>query len=979
MEAPAAEGKNGLFGSFRWRGEPEGATAVGDPERRSSRQVGGWKALPRHLVRTLSKPGTSEARLARALGLLGRQAGAEQAIAWIIEPVGHRLVRAATWLAVPSLPVDGPTVERAESLAASIAASSESARAEISQETAAGGTTLVVFPLRAGPHVRGVAALVCLSQGPNPIPPTRILERLGAQIGLQLEHCRLAEHLECLSRAVEQCANLVIITDPTGRIEYVNPKFTRVTGYSAAEAVGKNPRILKSELGPAGEYQRLWQTITAGREWHGEFLNRRKDGTFYWAVASISPVRDQTGLITHFVAIQEDISSFKRIQHELLSAKSELERIVRRRTAELVESNKTLEREVADRRRTEEQLRRTGRAHQALSLCGQALIRAHDEQQLLDEICRTIVEAVGYRLCWVGFAEKDAACSVRPIAHAGYESDYLKTVNVTWADTPRGQGPAGRSIRNRETVVIRDAATDSRFAPWREEALKRGYSSVLGIPLLSGVDCLGSITIYAAEPDAFDEPEVQLLQQLASDLVYGLNTLRDRVRRERAEAALLAANAELEARVEARTADLTCANRVLREEISERERIESALRASEQRYRQLTEGTRDAIVVADQEGTIRLFNPAAQSTFGYGEDEVIGQPLTILMPEEYRSTHQAAVARYIRTRESHLVGHTVELHGRRKDGDVFPLEISLSAIELPDGIVLLGAIRDLTERQSMQAQIVQAEKLASLGLLSAGIAHEINNPLAFVSNNLAVLERDFRGLGQLLDILIEAIPSLDTSRPDLARRVAELSEEIDLTYVRENLGRILAATRQGARRVSDIVQNLRGFARLDQSIVDEIDIEDAISSCLDLLRSRVDQNRIEIRRERGGVPSLVCAGAQINQVLLNLLVNAVQAIEATQRSDGRILIRTALVNDLLEIEISDNGCGIPTEHRTKIFDPFFTTKPVGQGTGLGLAIAQGIVGEHGGRLEVESRVGAGTTFRIWLPRTSPMVTKPRKP
>ena len=155
-------------------------------------------------------------------------------------------------------------------------------------------------------------------------------------------------------------------------------------------------------------------------------------------------------------------------------------------------------------------------------------------------------------------------------------------------------------------------------------------------------------------------------------------------------------------------------------EIAQREQAEQALRASERRYRQLTEETRDAIVVADQQGLITLFNPAAQAIFGYSEPEVRGQPLTILMPAEFHEAHRGGFQRYLDTREARIIGRTVELRGRRKSGETFPLEMSLSAIDLPEGVGFLGAIRDLTERQRLQGRIVQAEKLASLGLLSAG-------------------------------------------------------------------------------------------------------------------------------------------------------------------------------------------------------------------------------------------------------------------
>ncbi|MGO9600812.1 MAG: PAS domain S-box protein [Isosphaeraceae bacterium] len=518
---------------------------------------------------------------------------------------------------------------------------------------------------------------------------------------------RIEEQLLKLSRAVEQSADLVIITDTQGRIEYVNPKFTQVTGYTPDEAIGQDPRILKSGKTSPEEYRRLWETITSGREWRGEFLNKRKDGALYWASASISPLRNHQGVITHFVAIQEDISELKR--------------------------------------------------------------------------------------------------------------------------------------------------------------------------------------------------------------------------------------------------------------------AEEAQRASERRYRQFTEATLDALVVADERGVITLFNAAAERTFGYSEPEVLGQPLTILMPAEYHEAHQRGLRRYLETKEAQVVGRTIELNGRRKDGQVFPLELSLSAVELPEGICFLGAIRDLTERQRLQARVVQMEKLASLGLLSAGVAHEINNPLAYVANNLVVLERGIHGLIALVAVYEAAQAILESARPDLAAQVAHLAEEIDLPYLKAHIEQIVGSTRQGVKRVADIVQNLRGFARLDQAAVERANLHDAITSSLEMIRGRMDRHHIVVEQQFGDLPLVLCAPAQVNQVFLNLLVNALQAIEATSKLGGRIQIRTRAVGDEVIAEVADDGCGIPADVLPRIFDPFFTTKPVGEGTGLGLSISHGIVVDHGGRIEVESMPGQGTRFRVILP------------
>jgi PAS domain S-box-containing protein len=402
-------------------------------------------------------------------------------------------------------------------------------------------------------------------------------------------------------------------------------------------------------------------------------------------------------------------------------------------------------------------------------------------------------------------------------------------------------------------------------------------------------------------------------------------------------------------------------------EIAQREHAEQALRASERRYRQLTEGTHDAIVVANQQGIITLFNPAAQALFGYTEQEVCGQPLTVLMPGEYKEAHRRGFQRYLERRETRIIGRTVEVQGRRNTGEVFPLEMSLSAIDLPEGIGFLGVIRDLTERQRLQGQIFQAEKLASLGLLSAGVAHEINNPLAYVTNNLAVLKRDVGLLAEVLAAYEEARPTLETSHPELAERIARLTEEYDLPYVREHLGEILTSTRQGVKRVSDIVEKLRGFARLDQAAIDRLDLNEAIAGTLELIRGRLEEHQIEVVQDLAAIPEIVCAPAQINQVILNLLLNAQQAIAAVRPAGGRIEIGTRANGNQVTLEVADDGCGIPAEIHARIFDPFFTTKPVGAGTGLGLSISHSIVSDHGGGIEFESSPGQGTRFRVTLP------------
>ncbi len=284
-----------------------------------------------------------------------------------------------------------------------------------------------------------------------------------------------------------------------------------------------------------------------------------------------------------------------------------------------------------------------------------------------------------------------------------------------------------------------------------------------------------------------------------------------------------------------------------------------------------------------------------------------------------------------------------------------------------DMMASLGSqIGQFIERHEMRARVVQSEKLASLGMLSAGVAHEINNPLAYIANNLAVLERDVRFLLGVQGLYEQGHAELEAARPELIRQVASLSDECDLAYVKENLGKLIKSTRQGVKRVADIVQNLRGFARLDQAAVDQADVHEAIRTALEMIRGRLDRRGITIEEDFGEIPRVVASPAQLNQVFLNLLVNALQAIEVTHRADGRITITTSAEDGDVVVEVADNGCGIPVEALPQIFDPFFTTKEIGDGTGLGLSITHGMVQDHGGRLEVESEPGHGTRFRVFL-------------
>ncbi len=262
-----------------------------------------------------------------------------------------------------------------------------------------------------------------------------------------------------------------------------------------------------------------------------------------------------------------------------------------------------------------------------------------------------------------------------------------------------------------------------------------------------------------------------------------------------------------------------------------------------------------------------------------------------------------------------------------------------------------------------QAALCQSEKLASVGQLAAGVAHEINNPLAYVTNNLAVLRQDVPAALAVLDKYREGRDALARVEPALAAEAARLEEEADFGYLRENLERLVVKSLEGLQRVRDIVKNLRDFARLDEAELKEADLNAGLTSTVEMIGHEVKKKAIQLRADYGPLPPMACQPGKLNQVFLNLLVNAVQACA----HGGTVAVRTKVVSGQAFIEVEDNGSGIKPEHLSHLFEPFFTTKPVGEGTGLGLSLSYGIVRDHGGTIEVESTLGRGTLFRVRLP------------
>lgn len=258
--------------------------------------------------------------------------------------------------------------------------------------------------------------------------------------------------------------------------------------------------------------------------------------------------------------------------------------------------------------------------------------------------------------------------------------------------------------------------------------------------------------------------------------------------------------------------------------------------------------------------------------------------------------------------------------------------------------------------QQTQRQLLQSEKMAAVGQLAAGVAHEINNPIGYVLSNINALS------GYVNDLLrlIRTYEKAQLSTPELER----LRREVDIDFLAEDIVSLIAESQDGIDRVKQIVHSLKDFSRADDAGECVFsDLQQCLESTLNVVNNEI-KYKAEVRRDFAVLPLVECRPSQINQVIMNLLINAAHAI----RERGEIGIRTSVHENGALIEISDTGEGIAREYLDRIFDPFFTTKPVGHGTGLGLSLSYGIVRDHGGWIKVDSVIGEGTRFRVWLPR-----------
>lgn len=450
-------------------------------------------------------------------------------------------------------------------------------------------------------------------------------------------------------------------------------------------------------------------------------------------------------------------------------------------------------------------------------------------------------------------------------------------------------------------------------------------------------------------------------------------------------------------------------------DISDRTAAEQAIRESEAKFRSMVENANDIIYLLTPEGLFSYVTPNCAQMWGYHPSELQGTSYTKLLHPEDLAAYQEALAQPIETGQKQA---GIEYRIRHKDGSWRWHASNLSAVHNSRGRVLsvIGIAHDITARvlaeearqkseaqlrqqthdlertvlklQQAQTQLVQSEKMSSLGQMVAGIAHEINNPVGFIHGNLK------HACDYIKDIL-ELLMLYQQEFPNPSRKIAAALEEIDLDFIREDLPKILGSMEVGTTRIREIVRSLRNFSRLDEAERKAVDLHSGLDSTLMILGTRLkataERPEIVTLKEYGDLPHVECFAGQLNQVFMNICANAIDAIdeawamrsakaehhtlETTPLAPPQIRVVTEVIPsddpkllNNISIRISDNGLGMPETIRQRLFDPFFTTKPVGKGTGLGLSISYQIVTQtHGGQLRCTSEPGKGTEFTIEIP------------
>ena len=566
----------------------------------------------------------------------------------------------------------------------------------------------------------------------------------------------------------------------------------------------------------------------------------------------------------------------------------------------------------AELEQAEEKILRLNRLYSVTSSLSQTIIRTSDRAELFREICRIAVEKGRFRMAWFGLLDS-ATQRVIPAAWAGVEEGYLAAIRISVADEPEGRGPTGSALREGRHFICNDIANAELMLPWREEALRRGYRSSAAFPVQVQGRLAGALNIYAAETGFFDEENVALLDDMAADLAFALESIEREEQRQRAEGERAQALArEQAARAEAR---------------------------AEARYHELLEAAPDPILEIDGQDRIVLLNAATERLFGYTREELEGQPVENLLTAQSRESYRRFRTACLRHPGGRLVG-AEELSARRKDDRELIIEMSLSPAHTPQGPRCTCIIRDITERKHLEEQLRQSQKMEALGRLAGGVAHDFNNLLTII--------------GGYSQMLLDSLKAKDPARCDLESILEAANRASALTR------QLLAFSRRQVvhPKIVDLNRLIARMHTMLRPLIGE-DIELRLDLQKNLGRVKADPGLLEqvimnlVVNARDAMPT----GGRIVIQTREVGIGPDSPGPPVGLSSGR----------WLALAVSDTGQGMDPDTISHVFEPFFTTKLRGKGSGLGLSTVYGIVKQSNGEITVSSEVGRGATFRAYLP------------
>ena len=589
--------------------------------------------------------------------------------------------------------------------------------------------------------------------------------------------------------------------------------------------------------------------------------------------------------------------------------------------------------DITERKHREFRIARLTKLYAVLSQVNEAIVRTHDEERLYGEVCRIVAEEGGFPLVWVGRVEEPR---VVPTASYGPAVAYLKEIRVE-TEGALGSGPTGTCIREDRPVINDDFDINPSAAPWRKPALRFGFRASAAFPLHRHGRVVGVLTLYAAEPGAFDQEQVNLLEALCADISYALEAMRQERLRTEAEESLRRRTLELqkltetlEQRVEERTAELVKSNEMLQEEMAERLRLVAAV-----------EQAGEGIAITDPMGIIVYVNPAFGGISGDGERELLGKYYCEILAGYVL---EAGLKKRIQDIIHSGGVWSGRVNRKKRDGQSFALDVTLSPIRDGSGAVsnYLAMERDVTQEVRLEQNLRRMQKAEALGTLAGGIAHDFNNILnpIFINTELVLLD----------------------APPD--------------SPMRQPLHLVLEAAERGKGLVKQIIT----FSRMKEHEAKPLKAEPLIKEALKFLRASLPSTveiREKIERETGFI---LADPTQIHQVVMNLCSNAAYAM---RERGGLLEVSLAEVEadedmarlhpDLnpgtyLRLTVSDTGVGMTREVMERAFDPFFTTKKPGEGSGMGLSVVHGIVRNAKGAVTVYSEAGKGATFNVFFPR-----------